>query len=219
MNTIGTPIPKRAEYVVSSLEEYDNNPCIAALPPLLDQETATASMFQLPVCSDALRAADPHVRLHALNRLSQIAIPLSNNVSLFNKLSRIMRDAYLHRNINEPGFLSWKNQIVKIFREAEGDWESLCPTEPLDVSTHPKCLLVTGPPGGGKTFAAMRILAKNHATRVIQHVNQHGSFTQIPYLFVECSHLGSAKGVVVDMIRQIATLTGQKPEQLCPNLV
>jgi len=219
MITIGNIQPVAAKYVVTGLEEYDNNPCISALPALMDRKQAAKLMFRVPNCSDELRGKAAVVRRHALSRIYRMVLPLSNNLVLFDKLSRIMRDAYLHRNINDPAFWEWKNRIVQKVRESKGNLMLLCTAEGIRSNSHPTSVLLNGLPGSGKTFALKEILSEFYPTRVIQHVNKAGdSYVQIPYIFVQCPHLGSAKALLLSIIEQVALLTGTKAEVLVPEI-
>jgi hypothetical protein len=77
-------------------------------------------------------------------------------------------------------------------------------------------MLLTAPPGSGKSFSFERILSL-YPDRVILHPDVQGEFfTQIPYLYAQCSHIGSVKGLIVDLIKHTAFLVGVEAEDLVP---
>lgn len=202
------------------LEEIDDNACAAVFAPPFSTQDAMDKLIYIPKHDERVRNLPPEIRQGATHRLVQAILPTTATARMYSAVSRLMPLAYIGRNINDPNFFAWSERIVRNFNKKQKTRDKIKPYRGSSgwgqVFSHPRCMLICGPPGTGKTRGLQYILFKFYGNRLISHINEHGSFTQIPFLFLECSSLGSALGLVKTIVKAVAELVGYEPEYLCP---
>ena len=69
-NTEEFQIPE-AEYTDTGLAEYDDNPLIKALPPLMDKISVAKCLRTLPPFNESEINLEAHIRAHAIATVAQ----------------------------------------------------------------------------------------------------------------------------------------------------
>ncbi|MEZ5549250.1 MAG: ATP-binding protein [Pseudomonadales bacterium] len=181
-NTEEFQIPE-AEYTDTGLAEYDNNPLIKALPPLMDKISVAKCLRTLPPFNESEINLKAHIRAHAIYRLSTSFFqPLSSHIILEGKISIMIRQGYLGRNPNNASFNKHLNNGYE--RIIKKDLHAFVHE---DVDSTASSFTLIGVSGCGKTTALNKILATY--PRVIYHPKYH--LIQIPWLKIDCPHAGS----------------------------
>jgi hypothetical protein len=219
MILLGNHQPVKAPKYKWGLPEFDENQCAASQPPPVSAKVALERLVRIPDHSAKIRALSPMIRSVATHRLAQAIFPISTTAQAYQAISRLMPSTCLGRDFNDPNFFLWARRVRENFRK-NGERTKIVPyTGPGGAGqavAYPRSMLICGPPDAGKTTIVHQILSVFYRDRVLEHVNKFGdAFIQIPYLFVQCSHLGSALGLVKEIIRAIAFLVGCEPEYLC----
>lgn len=173
----------KAIYTKCGLPDYDGNPLISALPPLLEPEEVTAKLAYFPAYNPEIRKQPGTIRQHALLSIQRFFQPLSHHVDLEGKISRTLRFGYTNRNPTENNF----------FRDLPEKARGVLLGNAGVTSTG---FAVVGTSGTGKTTAFSRIL-KTYP-QVITHTNFEGNafpHTQLVWMKLECPFDGSIKSI------------------------
>lgn len=179
--------------------DYNGNPFIEALPPILSRDEAFDQLYYLPPYHENERNLSPKHRYHALLRLTQFFQPINQTITLEKKFSRFLRYGYTNRN-------PLQKQHIQVLNELHG---KLINNEELGLSmdnrTMASSFTLMGFPGIGKTSAIERILSLY--PQVILH--QHPINTiQIVWLKLNCPHDGNLKTFCMNFFQKIDTLIG-----------
>lgn len=133
---------KIAKYNKQGLIDYDGNPLIEALPPILSQDEAYDLLCNYPPFHEGERQLSPHLRFNALYRLQHFFQPVTKHLNLEMNFSRLIRTGYISRNPLDS------NQVKLLTGEA---YQYICNTA--------SSLTFMGFSGIGKTTAIERILS------------------------------------------------------------
>ncbi len=66
-----------ANYLKTGVPDYDGNPLIEALPPILDVERAAARLAYFPHFDESMRKAPAHIRYHHIQTSTRFFSPLN----------------------------------------------------------------------------------------------------------------------------------------------
>ena len=176
---------KKAVYIDPEIEEYRDNPFICALPRSNSQEEARKSLTSLPAFNIYEVQLENHIRRDILFRLkNKLFQPFSNHIRLEEKISTIIRQGYIGRNIKNG---TWKRLLVSGYEKAiENDINHEVEYYNETVSS----FVFLGISGCGKTSAINRILSLYN--QVILH-EEYGNIKQVVWLKLECPYKGSLK--------------------------
>lgn len=189
-----------AEYKDHKLPEYNNNPMIQALPPILSQAEFVDRVTRLPKFIPEERELEPHYRFHCIERLSRYFDPQNNSLQLQQLVCVLLMEGYLGRNPLEPEYARRSNQIYSAVKA--GDGKNL--EDHVNLPTSASSLTLIGPSGMGKTTNLINILELY--PQVIVHP-EHNVY-QLVWLKVDCPHAGSLKGLCIDIFLAVDKLLG-----------
>lgn len=194
----GKEIPV-AVYKDQGTIDYNGNPLIEALPPIMSNLEAFDKLHFLPAYDESERNLSIQHRYHALLRLTEFFQPINQTLILELKFSRFLRRGYVSRNpINK--------QHVQVLNELHN---RLINTDELglsqDLRTSASSFTLMGYPGIGKTSAIESILSLY--PQVILH--QHPlNIIQIVWLKINCPHDGNLKTLCMNFFQKIDSLIG-----------
>ena len=174
-----------AEYKEQVILEYQNNPFIEALPELLSQNDVVEKLAVYPYYHTEERALDSQYRIHIVQRLFGCFQPLPIHLDLESKISRVIRQGYIARNIFNREYVS------NSYRSTSAGFT------------------IIGVSGMGKTTAINRIL--NLYPQVILHSEYRQkelSMYQLVYLKLDCPHDGSIKGLCLEFFNKVDLIVG-----------
>lgn len=184
-----------AIYQKTGIDQYDNNPLIEALPPLLSISQVRQGITGNIKFESKDIFTDGNHRAHLLAQLfNNFFQPLSRHLELQTKLSITIRQGYVGRNLDngtlnmhlQNGYERVMTGDLGVFRFAQAKSTALSFT-------------LIGCSGSGKTTTLNRILATY--PQVIFH--EQYNFTQIVYLKLDCPHDGSLKNLCNHFFRAI----------------
>ncbi len=189
-----------AKYRDHKLPEYNSNPMIQALPPILSRAEFTQHVTRYPDFAPEEREFDAHYRFHCIERLSRYFDPLNKTIDLQQVVCVLLMTGYLGRNPLKSEYVLRSRQIYEAVKVGGG--KSL--EDYVDVPTSASGLTIIGPSGIGKSTNLHNILSLY--PQVIVHPQQ--SVYQIVWLKVDCPHAGSLKGLCTDIFLAVDRLLG-----------
>ena len=146
MDLLGSGYAILAEYKKQLIPEYQGNPLIEALPPILSEEDAVELMGVYPTYHEQERLLEPQYRYHCVQRLFRYFQPLGQHIDLEQRFSRVIRQGYLGRN---P---ATKDYVQQLQRRLSQDSD-------YDIRTTATGFALIGISGIGKTTAIERVLS------------------------------------------------------------
>lgn len=196
---------EHARYEKSPLQDYNGNPLIEALPAINTVEQTIMLLNKQPIYDERELELDETLRMHCVQRLASLVIPLSTHIDVEQSLSRIIRHGYLTRNPLDTGFslrlrLSEKS-ILNQTDENIGDIHS-----PVSKSSG---FVILGFSGIGKTTTVEQNLLLY--PQVIIHNEYAGKkmpLFQIVWLKLECPHDGSPKSLCLNFFQAVDSIIG-----------
>ena len=193
-----------ASYRDTGILQYNCNPVIEALPPILNEDEVLVQLSagQPPFDPEA-RQAPAHLRYHMVQLSMQFFAPLDSHVELEQKFSGMLRTGYLARNPVDPKQWHELHRKVNLIGR--------------DMSARPEFRAMTngffifGISGGGKTTAVEKIL--NLYPQVIDHrAYRDLNFTsrQLVWLKLDCPHDGSIRGLCINFFQAVDDILGTR---------
>jgi len=185
----------QAIYNTSEVTQYQGNPLIEALPPLLDKRQLKDGLSGQIVFRPTDAYLDGQTRIHVISQLlDSFFQPLSRHIELESKLSIMLRQGYVGRNMAtgelnahiQNGYERVMQGNLDVFRFEH-------------VESTAKSLAFIGCSGSGKTSSLNRILATY--PQLVFH--EKYNFTQIVFLKIDCPHDGSLKSLCHNFFREI----------------
>lgn len=184
-------VAKVASYTNHIIPDYQDNPLIEALPPILRTEEVINGMSHYPKYNDEERYMDSQYRIHMVDRIYEVFQPLPINIQLESKISRTIRQGYISRNPISP-------EYAKAFI-----------TNKASHNSSAYGFSIIGISGIGKTTAI------NHVLKIYPQVIVHSKYIgkpfslyQITWLKLECPHDGSIKGIIYEFFTCVDDLIG-----------
>lgn len=184
-----------------SFGEYAGNPFIEALPPIM-QEIADIKANLIGKVDynpeDILRSKNE--RIHLTSQLiHQFFQPITRHISLESKISILIRQGYIGRNIADGKLHQHlQNGYERIM---SGDIKAFRFDAPKSTALSYSLI---GCSGSGKSTTLHRIL--NLYPQVIYH--EKYNFTQLVYLKIDCPHDGSLKNLCLHFFKAIDVALG-----------
>ncbi|WP_163528058.1 ATP-binding protein [Halobacillus ihumii] len=187
---------QEAVYHSQELVDFKGNPLIEALPPIMSEEEAFEKLGCYPDYDEKERELSPHLRYHALIRLTRFFQPVTQHLDLEQRFSRLLRYGYVGRNPFTPEYTKSLNTA---HQSMTGEFST------QDVRSTASSFTLMGFSGIGKTTAIERILSRYH--QLIIHTHPL-NITQIVWLKLNCPHDGSLKSLCMDFFLKIDRLLG-----------
>ncbi|CAE7866489.1 tnsC [Symbiodinium microadriaticum] len=189
-----------AVYRDTGVPKYQGNPLIEALPPILAKNQLKAGLSRKIERPGADKYADGQTRIHIVSQLMDDYFqPLARHAELETKLSVMLREGYVGRNLANGDLNSHiQNSYERIM---QGDVNAVRFDH---VESTAKSLSFIGCSGSGKTSSINRIL--QNYPQLIFHKEQN--FIQIVFLKVDCPHDGSLKNLCHNFFREIDAVLG-----------
>ena len=190
----------RAVYQDTGIPSYHGNPLIEALPPIPDRKQLIAGLSEAIELRSTEVYLDGQTRVHIISQLLDgFFQPLARHIELESKISIMLRQGYVGRNIAtgdlsahlQNGYERIKSGDLKAFRFDH-------------VESTAKSLVFIGCSGSGKTSSLNRILATY--PQMIHHPEHN--FTQIVFLKIDCPHDGALKSLCHNFFREIDSILG-----------
>ena len=184
-----------AAYRDTGIDRYQGNPLIEALPPILDRKQLRDGLSSNIEIRPTDIYLDSQTRIHVISQLlDNFFQPLSRHIELESKISIMLRQGYVGRNL-ATGELNAhiQNGYERVMQGNLGVFR-------FDhVESTAKSLAFIGCSGSGKTSSLNRILATY--PQLIYH--EKYNFTQIVFLKIDCPHDGSLKSLCHNFFREI----------------
>lgn len=193
-----------AEYLPQVIPEYEGNPYLEALPPILPPQKIAQQLASYPSFNPEERNLDSHYRLHFLRRLFQVFQPLPCHLDLESRISMAIRQGYIGRNPLKPQFAKSLREGYDVIQN--GDWQN---GYTASYSSTNLGFSLVGISGMGKSTALHQIL--RNIPQVILHREYNSikfSGYQVTYLKLDCPMDGSIKGLCIDFFIKIDNLIG-----------
>jgi ABC-type glutathione transport system ATPase component len=152
-----------AKYIDQKLLEYNTNPLIQALPPILSADEFIDKVTRTPDFDDEERKLESRYRFHCIERLSRYFDPQNKTVELQKKVCTLIMTGYLARNVLKPEYASRSRQIYHAMKDGGG--KNL--EKYVNLPTSASGLTLIGPSGMGKSTNFQNIL--NLYDQVIFH--------------------------------------------------
>lgn len=199
-------VKREAFYTESPIPDYNKNPLLQALPPILTDTQAVKRLLHLPEYDDSMRNHDDSVRYHLLRTSLRFFKPLTTHIQLERAFGGAIRQSYLERNLAKNDYLIQVEQKVNKFKS---DWIDPYNIQDDYVSTCAPGFNFAGISGGGKSQTVQRILGVY--PQVIYHNEHKGeeyAESQIVWLKLDCPFDGSIKGLCFNFFNSVDTILG-----------
>lgn len=194
-----------AKYTDSGVRQYNGNPFIEALPPILSVKQAGSNLKGEIDYEISDRTADAKSRMHmVVSLLDDYFQPLSQHVLLEERISMMIRRGYVGRNIND-GSLNRKLQEGYELIKSDG----VKPANYATEKTTARSMSLIGISGSGKSSSLNRILETY--PQVIYH--ETNNFIQITYLKIECPSNGDLESLCLNFFSAVDNILGTDYER------
>lgn len=186
-----------AQYSEQRIPQYQGNPLIEALPPVMSDDELFNWLSVVPSFDPEQRNWEPHERLQLLLQLKSFMVPLMANFELGRFLDSMLRNGYVGREPNTPA------HAMRFQRIYENQKNNVPFRETRMANAAQISALLIGMSGMGKTSTLRRWFS--HIPRVIFHSELN--LYQVPYLHIEMPSDGaSVKGLAAGILQQMDQL-------------
>ena len=175
------------------LPDYEGNPLIEALPPVLEDSSEVIDMLSYSdEYRDEERQYPARYRMHYVFRLFRYFQPLEQHLDIEERFSHCIRQGYLHRSPLTPDYAMALADGHKAIKSGEY-------TLPVAYNPTGSGFTIIGLSGIGKTSAVTRVLSLYPQVVVHSHYrNTPLVLKQIVWLKLECPHDGLVKGLCME---------------------
>lgn len=186
---------RNAVYQDSGVDKYRGNPLIEALPPIMNVSQIKDGLSGNIKFDPKDIFAESSRRVHIIAQLlDDFFQPIANHLQLETKISIMIRQGYIGRNLDDG---TWNSHMQNGYeRVMTGNLEVFRFEQAKSTA---RSLSLIGCSGSGKSTTLNRILATY--PQVIFH--EKYNFTQIVYLKLDCPHDGSLKNLCYHFFRAI----------------
>ncbi len=193
-----------ATYHDFPLEEYNNNPFIQALPPLMDKQTIIKKLM-LPISfNEEERNLDSSYRLHIVYRLYNLFQTLPIHVDIWNMVFSLIYQGYVARNPFDKEYRRYVNQTGKQIINRTFDINTR-----TNFRTTASCATLIGYSGMGKSSSVNRVLNNIPPVIVHNHYNrQDFNQIQLSYLTLQTPHNSSLKALTLQFFMKVDEILG-----------
>lgn len=197
----------RAVYLPQQIKEYEGNPFLETLPPILSTENLYKALVVYPHFNKDERSHSKELRYHYVMRLSSFFQPYGRQMALYNLFDRALRQGYLYRNPMNKEEKLLLRQIYDNLQKGE---------MPLTNSDEVpgEGFMIIGTSGIGKSRSLSRLLSTY--PQVIQHTeykNRPFIRKQVVYLKIDCPHDGTLKGLIGAFFKKLDSVLGTQYTQ------
>ncbi|MFV0480406.1 MAG: AAA family ATPase [Campylobacteraceae bacterium] len=188
-----------------SIGIYKENPFIEALPRPLGTTDIYNLFANINILNkEYIELSSSDRKIMIMQCMGSFFQPFSRHVELENKISLMIRDGYVSRNINNGDL---QKIIQKNYKESQ---ENISPISNLsNCNSTAKSLLFLGASGCGKTTSINKIMSTY--PRAIFH--EKYNFVQIPFLKIDAPHNSSLKELCLNFFRALDQITHQSYEK------
>lgn len=191
---------KSAESTAPILPEYQNNPFIAKLPPLLSQREVFSTLASRPAFQDRERSYPAQIRKHCIMRLGRYFEPLERQFQLAERFGMLLRQGYIGRNPLTHDYIRHLQNGTDRIEAKSLDFPARHPIENTAAS-----FALTGCSGIGKSKSIEKVL--HQYPQCIQHTEPF-SLIQIVWLKLDCPSQGSPKQLCINFFSAVDRLIG-----------
>jgi len=194
----------QATYHESPLEEYNRNPFIQALPPLMNKQAIIDSLAMSISFDESERDYDSAFRLHMVQRLYKLFQPLPRHLDVWNTTFSLLYQGYISRNPFDKEYIRQRNQMGKEIINKSFDINNQS-----TFRTTASCATLIGYSGMGKTSSAQRVL--NNIPQVIVHNEYKGqpfNQLQLTHLTLQTPHSSSLKALTLQFFMKVDEILG-----------
>ena len=187
--------------VNTSIEDiYGDNPLITQLPPILDTKSVIKHLRGKLKFIPEQRFLPQPERIHLIAQLPHDFFqPLTKHLSLEQKISIMIRQGYVSRNITNG---DRHRHLHAAFQQLEPSNESSYRYAPPESTA--TSMSIIGCSGSGKTTTMNKIL--RYYPQVIEH--RELGLKQIVYLKIDCPHDSSLKNLCSNFFRAVDLALG-----------
>lgn len=187
-----------AMYTTPCLPEYEGNPFIEALPPLLEPTELYKKLYSPINYNEEEKNLSKSVRILILTRLKHFFIPNNLHVELYSKIYAALTSGYEEKNPFSAENVRKKCNIRRKYFNYDVDISDFYIDDELDDNeqTTSNGLCIFGTSGVGKTVSTNKILSL--FPQFIQHTEYKGNSlidNQIVYIKIECPTDGTIKSL------------------------
>ncbi|MCP3930835.1 MAG: ATP-binding protein [Bacteroidetes bacterium] len=189
-----------AIYSPSPIEEYKGNPLIEALPPIENDETVWSKLTNLISISDDDRLKPPEQRVHIVDRIKDMVVPLPEYLQVYRSIEVNIMRAYCKRNPFSPTTMHYLHFLNN----------DDTPVLPLTGAFQGEgsAMTIEGESGVGKSHMIKAILRT--FGQCIQHEEYSGrslELLQIVWLYVQCPDDESLVSLCKKILFEVDVLT------------
>ncbi|WP_417898322.1 ATP-binding protein [Bacillus haimaensis] len=193
-----------AIYSDQIVQDYESNPLIEALPPIFTEDDVMEHLSVIPSYDEKERSLNANYRFHCVQRLFQYFQPFEKHLDLEQRISRAIRQGYLHRNPMKREEVMRVHESYKAIKEGK-----FLKTYQTEAKRTAAGFTIIGLSGIGKSTAIERVLS--FYPQLIKHQEYKGKpfqFTQISWLKLDCPFDGSLKGLCMSFFSELDRLLG-----------
>ena len=188
------------EFLPVSLPEYEDNPFISKLPPLLSQRELLSTMASLPAFHERERNFPAQLRKHCIMRLGRYFEPMERQIQLAERFGMLLRQGYVGRNPLTHDYIRHLQSGAERIEAKSLHAPTRNPVENTAVS-----FALTGCSGIGKSKSIEKVL--HQYPQCIQHTEPF-SLVQIVWLKLDCPSQGSPKQLCINFFSAVDRLVG-----------
>ena len=182
------------------LPEYQENPFIAKLPPLLSQRDMLMVLASYPEFNEPERYYPAQLRKHCIMRLGRYFEPLERQLQLAERFGMLLRQGYIGRNpLTHDYIRHLQNGAERI------EAKSLHSSVRNPVENTAASFALTGCSGIGKSKSIEKVL---HQYRQCILHSEPFSLIQIVWLKLDCPSQGSPKQLCINFFSAVDRLVG-----------
>lgn len=182
------------------LPEYQNNPFIAKLPPLLSQREMLTALANHPEFDERERSYPAQLRKHCIMRLGRYFEPLERQLQLAERFGMLLRQGYVGRN---PLTHDYIRHLQNGAERIEAKSLNIVVRHPVENTA--ASFALTGCSGIGKSKSIEKVL--HQYPQCIQH-SEPFSLVQIVWLKLDCPSQGSPKQLCINFFSAVDRLVG-----------
>lgn len=189
-----------AIYCNTGIYEYNDNPCIEALPPIYSPEEVVLKLRRVPHYKDNELNLNRTLRIHIVGRLlNSFYQPLNHHIQLESKISFMIRHGYIARNPNNASYYAQLQNGYE--RVVTGDLDSFVFK---NIGTTASSLSLLGYSGTGKSKTVEQIMSMY--PQAIHHPQYN--VVQVPFVKIECPIDGDLNELCFSFFNKLDDILG-----------
>jgi hypothetical protein len=185
---------------ILTLAEYQDNPFIAKLPPLLSQRDMLMALASCPEINVRERSYPAQLRKHCIMRLGRYFEPLERQLQLAERFGMLLRQGYVGRN---PLTHDYIRHLQNGAERIEAKSLHIFARNPVENTA--ASFALTGCSGIGKSRSIEKVL--HQYPQCITHTDPF-SLIQIVWLKLDCPFQGSPKQLCINFFSAVDRLLG-----------